>query len=298
MQRLGCPRAAPPCPPHHPPSDAHADGDADRWLNRATPLLLRTFTSRPHLSRSVRSIAIRCLPNRVELLRRCPHIALLHLVGNYPPPLAQECLDTLPALGLRPSVLVISASADRDLIYAALAALPSVRHVVMKHWGVGSFDLALPSASQLLSMTSRSSIDFSKLCVRPATVPATEIQFEDLNLKYLHFPENLTSIEQNVARSLRALATQTWPSSIVLGELTALESFVVGSLPYQSSRFTLPLTLLHFGFHAHYGTFGHESASIGQIVGKLFAALSEGALPILQIVSATRHGRSTKPPER
>ncbi|KAI0037943.1 hypothetical protein FA95DRAFT_1578498 [Auriscalpium vulgare] len=267
------------------PSDTAAH--ASLWLNHAVPLLMCAVTSRSHLGTYVRSIAIHALPNIVELLRRCPYITLLHLVGNGPPWL--KLLHTLRTLGLRPSVLVVPASADRDVVHTALAALPSVRHLVSLDDPEDPpaeplISLSLPSAAQLLSVTSDDIMDFSQLCVQPATVPATEIRFEELDLYDLHF-ENMSSVEYGVARNLRALTTYEAPSGAVLNKLTALESLIIGDLP--SWPISLPRTLLHFGFHAHYDNYAHEweKAPREQPIAKFAAALSEP--PNLRLVSVT-----------
>ncbi|KAI0044974.1 hypothetical protein FA95DRAFT_181554 [Auriscalpium vulgare] len=267
------------------PSDTKADTDA--WLSRATLLLLRALTSRPHLGTYVRALAVHALPNRVELLRLCPSIALLHLVGDTLPWL--EWLHKLRALRLRPSVLVVSPRADRDMVHAALAALPSVRHLVKDSEEDLNddrlLDLALPSATQLLSVTSGSTIDFSKLCVQPAVVPAAEIMFEDLVLRYTDFQDmTTTSVIRGVARSLRALTTEIMPTSAELKELTALESLVVGLFPSWSVPSPLPRTLRHFGFHAHYDTPIYSEIA-AQCVREFAATLS--GLPNLRVISVT-----------
>ncbi|KAI0038677.1 hypothetical protein FA95DRAFT_1567602 [Auriscalpium vulgare] len=266
------------------PSDI--DAAAILWLKRAAPLLLRAFASRPHLSTYVRSIAVHDLPDCVELLRRCPHIAMVHLL-NVDPPLLEE-LHALHALDLRPSVLVVSAPMDRDAVHAALAALPSVRHYVSledpAEWGIAPLDLALPSAAQLLSVTSKhTTIDSSRLCVQPATVPAAEIQFEDLDLKYFYF-DDITSVDLGIARGLRALTSQIVPSNAVLKELTALESLIICSLSTWPPTF--PRTLQHFGFHAYQDYSGYKWDGKAQSIREFVSALARP--PNLRVVSVTR----------
>ncbi|KAI0039374.1 hypothetical protein FA95DRAFT_1612613, partial [Auriscalpium vulgare] len=270
------------------PSDTRAGTDV--WLNRATPLLLHAFTSCPHLGTYVRSIAVHALPNHVELLRLCPNIALLHLLDG--PPL--DWLHTLRALSLCPSVLVVSPRADRDMVHAALVALPSVRHLVREEdpRDPALLKLALPSATQLLSVTSGSTIDFSELCVQPAVVPAAEIMFEDLVLRYTDFQDmsrvmhgEARSLMHGVARSLRTLTTEVMPTSAELKMLTALESLVIGLFPSWAIPSPLPRTLLHFGFHASYDAPIYWDTA-AQCIRELAATLS--ALPNLRVISVTR----------
>ncbi|KAI0041243.1 hypothetical protein FA95DRAFT_1565566 [Auriscalpium vulgare] len=266
---------------------------ADEWLNRAAPVLLHAFTSRPHLGTYVRSIAIHALPIWVEVLRRCPHIAWLRLIGDGPL-LSWEFLHSLSALGVRPSVLVVPGLADRNVVHAALAALPSVRHLVKEAFedgGAERLNPELPSAAQLLSITSGdTTIDFSKLCVQPTTMSATEILFEDLDLDSLYFGDIMASVGHGVARNLRALTTYTVPSDALLKELTALESLIMGGLPSKVIEFTLPRTLLHFGFHAYYSNRGYGVYKMAQSLKILTAALSEP--PNLRVVSVTRCSHS------
>ncbi|KAI0038807.1 hypothetical protein FA95DRAFT_1577982 [Auriscalpium vulgare] len=260
-----------------PPSDIDAVTDA--WLNRAAPLLLRALKSRPHHGTYVRSISIHCIPNRVELLRRCPHIALLHLIGDVPLPLAREGLHTLRMPSLRPSALVASMSDNHDLVHA----VPS--------WSARPLILTLPLPTQLLSITSRYAIDVRQLCV---TVPDAEIQLEDLNIGGDSvFPPadllGLPTVNPSVTSSLHALVTEELPSNAVLKELKALESLIIRKFPI--SFIPLPRTLLHFGVHEH-----HDYASwlilspmappLTRSIAGIAAALSEP--PNLQVVSVTR----------
>ncbi|KAI0039379.1 hypothetical protein FA95DRAFT_1567206 [Auriscalpium vulgare] len=268
----------------------NTDADPDPWLDRAAPLLLRLFASHPHLSTYVRSIAIRALPNHIELLRRCPHIALLKLVGASPPP--PEWLHALRALRLHPSVLSVSVpadgerfrvrAADRDALHAMLAALPSVRHLVISARAL--VDLVLPPTSQLLSVMTTGGIDLSNLCLLPVPPsPAAEISFEDLHVNYLHWSQNMTSVERSVVRNLHSLTTTFVPPRRTLEHLLALESLIIGRLDYSTGPFTLPRTLRHFGFHTQ-----HNTNPSSQAIQTLSAALSERALPVLQMVSTTR----------
>ncbi|KAI0052509.1 hypothetical protein FA95DRAFT_1329285 [Auriscalpium vulgare] len=260
----------------------HSMGDGDSsWFRRVAPLLLRAFASRPHLGTYVRFLTIGTqfnyvqfnhLPDNLDdtlvlpLLRCCPHIALLSIVGTSVPN-----LQGLRALDLRPSVLVFSASIARDAVHTVLQVLPSVRHVVMELGG----GLAPPPTSRLLSVKSGNTIDVGRL--------PEGILFEDLDLHYLFFSENMTSIEHAVASNLRALTTWVVPSSFTLERLTALETLILIRLP--SPSVTLPRTLRHFGFHADNGS---TPPGMAQSLKDLGASLSKSALPTLRVVSVTR----------
>ncbi|KAI0037944.1 hypothetical protein FA95DRAFT_1567974 [Auriscalpium vulgare] len=224
------------------PSDTNAD--ADRWLQRAAPLLLRAFASRPHLGTYVRSLAIHGLPNRsIALLSYCPHIDLLHLVDGANP---RVWLHILRAFGQCPSVLVASTPADGDVVDAAR---PGVRHLVREDFEDRGGDLGALSVSNAGTIL------------------------------------NMTSVHRGGASYLRGLTTDEVPPDALLKKLTALESLIVGTLPSTSSRFTLPRTLLHFGFHEDSPYPRHMWVTKAPCIGRLAAALSE--LPDLRLVSVT-----------
>ncbi|KAI0049906.1 hypothetical protein FA95DRAFT_1603921 [Auriscalpium vulgare] len=266
--------------------------DTGPWFRHVTPLLLRAFTSHPHLGTYVRSITLEIVPSRLSaktcdalwlsLLRLCPHIARLRFVGSASPP--APWLQDLCALGLRPSVLIFALPVAREVVHAMLATLPSVRHLVVEQTAGDLLDFVIPPSVQLLSVTCDSAINFKNLCVVPGPVPPKDISFEDLHVHHLYLPEEMTSIERCVARNLRSLTIWMVPSSDILKQLTALESLVLNNLPSQPT--TLPRTLRHFGLHAHRNHF--QSAEMAQSIKELPASLSENAVPDLRVVSVIR----------
>ncbi|KAI0047062.1 hypothetical protein FA95DRAFT_1559496 [Auriscalpium vulgare] len=255
------------------------DDDSGPYLRHAGPL-----ESSPRSPSPARTSGHTGDTVSLPLLRYCPHIAQLRLVGELLP--SVQRVQDLRELGLHPSVLVFAAPVEPDVLHAVLATLPSVRHLVMEQ-AAGNLELKLPPSSQLLSIKFFNAIDFDKLCMLPApTVPA-DISFQDLHLGYLHFPGNMTSVERGVARNLRSLtAWMVVPSNDTLEQLTALESLVINKLP--SEPLVFPRTLRHFGFHAQQDYGGFQSYGMARSLRELAASLSESALPELRLVTVTR----------